>query len=119
MIIKLLTLLLFVSCGKIEQVQDSFIALSGNNSLTQVDVRIGFLERSPSGTLSDDVVEFENTQYRVISINPEAASAYQDFPRGERIPVYFKGSFARRSGLMSSNPSMVVDAVALDAIIRR
>jgi hypothetical protein len=119
MIIKILTLLIFVSCGKIEQVQDSFIAMSGNNSLTQVDVRIGFLERSPNGTLSDDIVEFENTQYRVISINPEVAPTYQNFPRGQRIPVYFKGSFARRSGLVSANPSMVVDAVALDAIIRR
>ncbi|MCE3013372.1 MAG: hypothetical protein LW878_09945 [Proteobacteria bacterium] len=119
MIYKILLLMLMVSCGKIQEVQDSFIAMSGNNSLTQVDVRIGFLERSPNGTLSDDVVEFENTQYRVMSINPEVASSYQQFPRGQRIPVYFKGSFARRSGLMSTNPSMVVDAVALEAIIQR
>ena len=115
----LFLLLSLVSCGKIEQVQDSFIALSGSNSLTQVDVRVGFLERSPNGVLSDDVLDFENTQYRVISINPEAASTYQNFPRSQRIPVYFKGNFAKRSGVMSSNPSMVVDAVALDAIIRR
>ncbi len=107
------------SCGKIQQVQDSFIAMSGNNSLTQVDVRIGFLERSPTGRLNDDVVEFENTQYRVLSINPEVAPSYQNFPKSQRIPVYFKGNFAKRSGLMISNPSLVVDAIALEAIIQR
>jgi len=117
--INILFVLLLMSCGKVQQVQESFIAMSGNNSLTQVDVRIGFLERSPTGRLSDDVVEFENTQYRVMSINPEVAPSYQNFPQGQRIPVYFKGSFAKRSGLVTSNPSMVVDAVALEAIIKR
>jgi hypothetical protein len=110
---------MFVSCGKIEQVQDSFIAMSGNNSLTQVDVRIGFVYRGGNNGHHNDFLDFENTQYKIGSISSTATSAYQAFPVGVTTPVYFKGNFAKRSGLVTSNPSLVVDVVDIEAIIKR
>jgi len=119
MIFKIMALLVFVSCGKIEQVQDSFIAMSGNNSLTQVDVRIGFVYRGGSNGQHNDFLDFENTQYKIGSIASTAVSTYQSFPVGVSTPVYFKGNFAKRSGLVVSNPSLVVDVVDIEAIIKR
>ncbi|MFN9114024.1 MAG: hypothetical protein ACK5XN_28495, partial [Bacteroidota bacterium] len=53
--------LLTSACGKIEQVQESFIAMSGNNDLVQVEVRIGSIYRNdPSKTPNGyDYINFE------------------------------------------------------------
>jgi hypothetical protein len=117
-IIKLLFVILLASCGKIEQIQDNFIAMSGNNDLRQVDIRIGFAYRSTSSN-GEDYIEFENTQFRVGRVNPSAQTGYQSLPRGQRVAVHFKGQFAKRSGVVTSNPSLVVDVVDLDAITLR
>jgi hypothetical protein len=116
---RILILLLLLGCGKIEQIQDKFVALSVNNNLTQVDVRMGFLIRSTSSLINEDVVEFENTQYRVATVSQSAQSTYQSLPRGQRIPIYFKGNFIKRSGIVSSNPNLVVDAIEIESITNR
>jgi hypothetical protein len=114
-------LLVAMSCGKMEKIQDSFIAISGNNDLTMVEVRIGAIYRNdpaanPQGY---DYIEFENTQYRLGSISTEVAPEVAKLPRGQSVPVYFKGQFVRRSGVSSTHPNVEFDVIDLTAITKK
>lgn len=117
-----LTVLLFVaSCGKMEKIQDSFIAISGNNDLTMVEVRIGAIYRNDPAAQPQgyDFIEFENTQYRLGTVSSEVAPEVAKLPRGQLVPVYFKGQFVRRSGVSNTNPSVVFDVIDLTAITKK
>ncbi len=120
---KIVFVLLFlgISCGKIEQIQDSFIAISGNNDLTMVDVRIGSIYRNdpaanPQGY---DFIEFENTQYRLGTVSSEIAPEVAKLPRGQLVQVYFKGQFVRRSGVSTTNPTVEFDVIDLTGITKK
>ena len=117
----LLLSLLIISCGKIEQVQESFIAMSGNNDLIQVEVRIGALYRNDPASNPNgyDYINFENSQYRLGSISTTAAEAMAQLPRGQEVSVYFKGSFGRRSGISSANPEVTFDVIDLEAVTKK
>lgn len=116
-----LFLLLASACGKIEQVQESFIAMSGNNDLVQVEVRIGSIYRNdPARTPTGyDYINFENTQYRLGSISTTAAEGMNQIPRGQEVPIYFKGTFGRRSGISNAQPSVVFDVIDLEAVAKK
>lgn len=119
---KLLILLaLTLSCGKIEQVQDSFVALSGNNDLKMVELRIGAVYRNDPAAQPQgyDFIEFENTQYRIGAMDPNVATAMSTIPRGQLTQVYFKGQFAKRSGLSSTHPSVEFDVIDLESISKK
>lgn len=114
-------LALAVSCGKMEKIQDSFIAISGNNDLTMVEVRIGAIYRNdpavnPQGY---DYIEFENTQYRLGTVSSDVAPEVAKLPRGQIVPVYFKGQFVRRSGVSSTNPNVEFDVIDLTGIAKK
>jgi hypothetical protein len=111
-------ILLLTACGKIEQVQESFIAMSGNNDLVQVSVRIGSLYRNDSASQPQgyDFLNFENTQYRIGNVSPEVAQYISTLPKGQLVQVYFKGSFGKRSGISSSNPSVAFDVIDLTGV---
>lgn len=111
-----LMLLLVSSCGKVEQVQDSFAGMISSNDLRFNDLRIGSLYRSPGGAGSYDYLEFENTQYRIGTVSNDATSSYQQIPTGVLTPVYFRGNFAKRSGISSGNPSLVFDVVDINGV---
>lgn len=117
----LLLLLTTGACGKIEKVQDSFIGLTTNNSLTMAELRIGFLYRhdpvkEPNGY---DYLDFENTQYRLGAMTPEARSSLTNLPKGQRVQVVFKGKFAKRAGLSTVNPSLDFDIVELETLAKQ
>lgn len=115
---KLVLLLLLTSaCGKMEQVQDSISGIISSNDLKLNDLRIGSLYRS-SGT-GYDYLEFENTQYRIGKVDSAAQSSYQQIPAGTLTPVYFKGTFARRSGITTANPSQVFDVVDITGVAKK
>jgi|GEM_PF-6881093 len=114
-------LALAVSCGKMEKIQDSFIAISGNNDLTMVEVRIGAIYRNdpaanPQGY---DYIEFENTQYRLGTVSTEIAPEVAKLPRGQLVQVYFKGQFVRRSGVSNTNPTVEFDVIDLTGITKK
>jgi hypothetical protein len=115
------TLLVFTSCGKIQQVQDSFIAMSGNNDLRMVEVRLGAVYRNDPTSLPQgyDFIEFENTQYRIGSIDPEAQSQIDSLPRGQMVQVYFKGTFSKRSGVSTTHPTVEFDVIDIEAITKK
>lgn len=108
-------------CGKLEKVQDSFIALSGNNDLTMVEVRVGAIYRNNPATQPQgyDFIEFENTQYRLGTVSTEVAPEVAKLPRGELVPIYFKGQFVRRSGVSTTNPNVEFDVIDLTAITKK
>ncbi|MFP5491000.1 MAG: hypothetical protein ACLGG0_05840 [Bacteriovoracia bacterium] len=120
--INLFFLLLIISaCGKIEQVQESFIGLTTNNSLTMVDVKLGALYRNdptqnPNGY---DYINFGNTQYRIGNMTDEVRQTYNALPRGTQLEVYFKGKFAKRAGVSTSNPSVDFDVIDLEGIAKK
>ncbi len=111
-------MMLTVSCGKIEQVQDSFVALSGNNDLKMVEVRLGALYRNDPAAQPQgyDFIDYENTQYRIGSASPEVATELAKIPRGQLTQVYFKGQFAKRTGVSASNPNVEFDVIDLEAV---
>jgi hypothetical protein len=117
----LLLVLILAGCGKLEKVQDSFIALSGNNDLTMVEVRVGAIYRNNPATQPQgyDFIEFENTQYRLGTVSSEVAPEVAKLPRGQLVPVYFKGQFVRRSGVSSTNPNVEFDVIDLTAITKK
>jgi hypothetical protein len=117
----LVVIALAVGCGKLEKVQDSFIALSGNNDLTMVEVRVGAIYRNNPATQPQgyDFIEFENTQYRLGTISTEVAPEVAKLPRGQLVPVYFKGQFVRRSGVSTTNPNVEFDVIDLTAITKK
>lgn len=117
----LVLLLITGACGKIEKVQDSFIGLTTNNSLTMAELKLGFLYRhdpakEPNGF---DYLDFENTQYRLGAMTTEARSALSSLPKGQRVKVVFKGKFAKRAGLSTANPSLDFDIVELETIAKQ
>ena len=114
-------LLMAVSCGKLEKVQDSFIAISGNNDLTMVEVRVGAIYRNNPATQPQgyDFIEFENTQYRLGTVSSEVAPEVAKLPRGQLVPIYFKGQFVRRSGVSITNPNVEFDVIDLTAITQK
>lgn len=119
--IKILLLLLLVSCGKIEQVQESFIGLTTNNDLTMVDVKLGALylnnpSQNPNGY---DYINFGNTQYRLGSMTPEVQQVMSSLPIGQHTEVYFKGTFGRRAGVSVSNPSVDFDVIDLSGLAKK
>ena len=48
-----------------------------------------------------------------------ASNAFTQIPANQELAVYFKGSFARRSGVVSSSPAQVYDVVDLDMVNRK
>ncbi|MBY0516627.1 MAG: hypothetical protein K2P81_06960 [Bacteriovoracaceae bacterium] len=121
MINRFLLFFLLVSCGKIEQVQESFIAMSGNNDLVQVDVRIGALYRNDPTTQPQgyDFLNFENTQYRIGNVSSDVAQFISTLPKGQLVQVYFKGSFGKRSGVSNTNPTVAFDVIDLTGVSRK
>ena len=114
-------LLTLVSCGKIQQVQDSFALFGSNSDIRLTEVRIGAFYRNdpavnPSGY---NYLIFENTQYRLGTLNPDLTTVVAALPKSQEIPVYFKGSFAARSGIVTSNPTQSFDVVDLTALTRK
>jgi len=114
-------LLSVVACGKIQQVQDSFVAMSGNNDLKLVEVRLGAIYRNDSSSQPQgyDFIEFENTQYRLGEIDPAAQEQLNSIPRGRMTQVYFKGTFSRRSGVSTAHPTVEFDVIDIDAITKK
>lgn len=112
----LVLMMLLLGCGKIEQVQDSITGMISSNDLKLNDIRIGSLYRSNGTGGSFDYLEYENTQYRIGNVATDANSAYQQVPAGTLTPVYFKGSFARRSGISTGNPAQVFDVVDITGV---
>ena len=122
MMSKLILLLILTSaCGKIDQVQESFVALSGNNDLKMAEVRLGVVYRNDPAAQPQgyDFIDYENTQYRIGNVDPVVAAELVKIPRGQLTEVYFKGQFAKRSGLSSSNPSVEFDVIDLEAIAKK
>ncbi len=113
----LLVLAIFASCGKVQQVQEGISALTTSNDLKLVDVRAGFAFNGGAGGY--DYLEYESTQYRLGDVSPSAAQVLDALPEGQRIPVYFKGQFARRSGVMGAPGSTVFDVVDLESLRRQ
>ena len=120
--LKFLVFLFVISaCGKIEQVQESFIGLTTNNNLTMVDVKLGALYRNdptknPSGY---DYINFGNIQYRIGNMTDEVRQTYNNLPRGTQLEVYFKGKFAKRAGVSTANPSIDFDVIDLEGIAKK
>jgi len=117
----LLSLALFAGCGKMQEVQDSFIGMGTSNDLKLVDIKIGKIYRNnpaldPSGY---DYLEFENTQYRIGTMPTDVNATFMQLPQGQPKDVYFKGSFARRSGVSTGNPSLVLDVVDLSGLTQK
>ncbi len=118
-----LLLTLLSGCGKIEQVQESFVGMISDNDLSMVEVRVGSLYRhNPSSEPNGyDYLNFGNVQYRLGALSPEVQQVLAAFPVGQIVPVYFKGQFSRRSGLTSNNanPNLTYDIVDIQALTRR
>lgn len=118
----LLSLLaLLTGCGKFQQVQDSFAMFGSGASVKLNDVRIGSFFRNdatanPSGY---DYLIYENTQYRIGTIPAELQSVVSALPKGLEIPVYFKGTFTLRSGVVATNPNQSFDVVDITALTKK
>lgn len=111
-----LILVLFTSCGKLDQVQESITGMISSNDLKLNDVRVGFLYRGTGAANDYDYLEFENTQYRIGNVASDATTAYNQVTAGVRTSVYFKGNFAKRSGISNGNPSQVFDVIDLTGV---
>ena len=108
---------LTAACGKVTRVQDSILDLGVSNDLRMVDVRAGVINLAASGNGS--YLDYEGTRYMLGNLSNSASNVLAQFPTGQDQPIYFKGSFARRSGVVSSSPSQVYDVVDLDMVNRR
>ncbi len=106
-----------VACGKVARVQDSVINLGFSNDLKMVDVRLGVIHRDPGG--ANSYLDYEGTRYIVGNLSTTASTSYTQLPANIETAIYFKGSFARRSGVVSSSPSQVYDVVDLDMVNRK
>lgn len=116
--IKTLALIvIFSGCGKITQVQEGVMNMAISNDLKMVEVRIGAIYRDSGGGY--DYLEFENTRYRIGTVDTAANDGFTQLPRGQLVSVYFKGKFAKRSGISTSYPSQVFDVVDLEAVIKK
>ena len=104
------------SCGKLDQVQESISGMVSSNDLKLNDVRVGFLYRGSGTVNAYDYLEYENTQYRIGNVASDASTAYAQVPSGVRTAVYFKGNFAKRSGISNGNPSQVFDVIDITGV---
>lgn len=94
-----LTLLGASACGKVQQVQDSFVSMASSNDLKIVELRTGNFHRSTGANGDDDWLEFENTQYRLGTLSSGASTSIDNMQAGQTITVLFKGNFVERSGV--------------------